>query len=104
MLFFPNILNTDLYSDVDRQTDRHDFAYELWNIQKQIQKSTGNGLQNPNNIPQHFVYEFLIILHVVSLSVGLCLSLYVMLRSARHRTSQKKKNYLYYMEDTMGSI
>jgi len=28
----------------------------------------------------------------------------IMLRSARHRTSQKKKNYLYYMEGTMGSI
>jgi len=28
----------------------------------------------------------------------------IVLRSARHRTSQKKKNYLYYMEDTVGSI
>jgi len=28
----------------------------------------------------------------------------IMLRSARHRTSQKKKNYLYYMEGTMGSV
>jgi hypothetical protein len=41
-----------------------------------------NGLQNPNNIPQHFMWELLIILHIVSLSVGICLSLYVMLRSA----------------------
>jgi site-specific recombinase len=37
------------------------------------------------------MFEFLIILHIVSLYVGLCLSLYVMLRSARHKTSQKKK-------------
>jgi len=28
----------------------------------------------------------------------------IMLRSARHRTSQKKKNYLYYVEGTVGSI
>jgi len=28
----------------------------------------------------------------------------IMLRSACHRTSQKKKNYLYYMEGTVGSI
>jgi hypothetical protein len=35
--------------------------------------------------------EFLIILHTVSLSVGLWLSLYVMLRSALHKTSQKKQ-------------
>jgi hypothetical protein len=49
------------------------------------------------------MYAFLIILHVVSLSVGPCLSLYVMLRSARYRTSHKKKK-LYYMEGTVGSI
>jgi hypothetical protein len=35
--------------------------------------------------------EFPIILHIVSLSIRLCLSLYVMLRFARHKTSQKKK-------------
>ena len=28
----------------------------------------------------------------------------IMLRSARHRTWQKKKNYLYYMEDTMAAF
>ena len=107
-------------------------------------------------IPQHFMCEFLIILHIVSFSVGLTFTLgigcnnhllcsshtkllhslqmnlvflsfhlgqmslntckdartlhdsprrlAIMLRSARHRTSQKKKNYLYYMEGTMGSV
>jgi hypothetical protein len=35
--------------------------------------------------------EFLIILHIVSLSVGLYLSLDITLRPARHRISQKKK-------------
>jgi hypothetical protein len=72
-------------------TNSHNFAYKLSNIQKQIENYTEDGLQNPNNIPQHFMCEFLIILHIASLSVGLCLSLYSMLRSARHRTSQKKK-------------
>jgi hypothetical protein len=48
--------------------------------------------------------QFLTILHTVSLSVALCLSLYVMLRTARHRTSQKEKKNLYYMEGTVGSI
>jgi hypothetical protein len=50
------------------------------------------------------MYEILIILHTVLLCVGLCLSPYIMLRSARHRTSQKNKNDLYNLEGTMGSI
>jgi hypothetical protein len=40
------------------------------------------------NIPQHFMCQFLIILHIVSLSVGICLSLYAISRSARRKTSQ----------------
>jgi hypothetical protein len=47
--------------------------------------------------------EFLIILHIVSLCVGLCLSLYVVtLRTSQNLT--KEKNYLCYMEGTMGYI
>jgi len=38
---------------------------------KQIEKYTENVLQNAYNIPQHFMCDFLIILHVVSLSVSL---------------------------------
>jgi hypothetical protein len=37
---------------------------------KLIGKYTENGLQNPKNIPQHFMCKFLIFLHIVSLSVG----------------------------------
>jgi hypothetical protein len=46
------------------------------------------------------MWEFLIILHIVSLSVGICLSLYIMSRSARRRTSQ----YIFYMGGTVVSI
>jgi hypothetical protein len=38
---------------------------------RQVSLYTENGLQNPNNIPQHFMCEFRIILHIVLLSVGL---------------------------------
>jgi hypothetical protein len=30
-----------------------------------IEADSENGLQNPNNIPQHYMREFLIILHIV---------------------------------------
>jgi hypothetical protein len=91
-----NILQHGLYSNIDRQTRLCLGTFEY------TEADTENGLQNPNNIPQHSICQYLTISHTVSLSVALCLSLYVMLRSARHRTSQKNK--LYYMEGTVGSI
>ena len=35
-----------------------------------MEKNTENVLQNAYNIPQHFMCDFLIILHIVTLSVG----------------------------------
>jgi hypothetical protein len=81
-----NILQHGLCSHIDKWTR---LCWELSNIQKQIQKYTENVLQNPNNIAQRYTCQFLTMSHTVSLSVALCLSLYVMLRSARHRTAQK---------------
>jgi hypothetical protein len=84
IIFSPNnILQHCLYSHIDRQTELCLGTFEYIEADREIYR---NGLQNPKNIPQHFMCQFLIILHAVSLSVALCLSLYVTLRSARHRT------------------
>jgi hypothetical protein len=69
--FFLQILlyNTGLYWHIDRQTRLCLGTFEYIEADREIYK---NGLQNPKNIPQHFMCEFLIILHIVSLSVGIC--------------------------------
>jgi len=46
-------------------------SYGISNIKKQIEKYTENVSQNAYIIPQHFMCDFLIILRIVSLSVGL---------------------------------
>jgi hypothetical protein len=73
--FFLQIIfyNKGLYSNIDKQTRLCLETFEYTEVDKEIYRKWN---------------EFLIILHImiVSLSVGLCLSLYVMLRSARHRT------------------
>ena len=48
--------------------------------------------------------EFLIILHIVSLYVGLTFTPAIMLRSARHRTSQKKKTIYTTWKVLWGSV
>jgi hypothetical protein len=88
MFFSPNnILQHGLYSNIYKQTQLCLGTFEYTEADREIYRKW---ITKPNNIPQHFMCQFLIILHSVSLSVAVCLSLYVMLRSARHRTSQKK--------------
>ena len=58
-----------LYSHIDKYTRLCLGTFEYIEADREIYKK--NGLQNPKNIPQHFMYVFLIILHIVSLSVCL---------------------------------
>ena len=73
--FFLQIIfyNTGLYSHIDKYTRLCLGTFEYIEAEREIYKK--NGLQNPKNIPQHFMCEFLTILHIVSLSVGLTFTL-----------------------------
>jgi hypothetical protein len=64
-MFFLQIIfyNAGLYSNIGKHTRLCLGTFEY--ISKQIDKCTENVLQNPNNIPQHFMCEFPIILHTV---------------------------------------
>jgi hypothetical protein len=84
-----NILQHGLYWNIGKQTRLCLGTFEDTEADREIDVYS-EWITKSKNIPQHFMWEFLIILHIVSLSVDFCLSLYVMLRSARHRTSQKK--------------
>jgi hypothetical protein len=76
--------NRGLYSNINKQTRLCLGTFEYIEADREIYRKY---ITNPNNIPQHFMCEFLIILHTLSLSVGICLSLYVML--------WKKKKIIY---------